>query len=204
MADEDDTTAPEMAPVETPAPEEKKFSQADLDRVVQERLDRDRRSRGGPQKPKADAPQAAQQDDRVTLKQLQAELQSDRIEREFDRLALREKLSEEQADALRPVFKVWRGTAEGDGAEWLRSIRGAFGGGQPTPTTPKPTAAKPTGPSVSDAGSPAAPHVVTEDTPLMQLSAEDRMHLIKTKGSAWYNATLRQQLKGTRVVLRKP
>src|SRR5690349_15527957 len=56
---------------------------------------------------------------------------------------------------------------------------------------------------VSDAGSPAAPsYVITEDTPLWQLSAEDRRHLIKTKGPAWYNATMRAQLKGTRVKLR--
>ena len=55
----------------------------------------------------------------------------------------------------------------------------------------------------SDAGSPAAPsYVITEDTPLWQLSAEDRCHLIKTKGPAWYNATMRAQLKGTRVKLR--
>ncbi|HUR48203.1 MAG TPA: hypothetical protein VMY88_01550 [Acidimicrobiales bacterium] len=207
MSDDENGNQP---PPESPPPdasaEEKKFSQADVDRVVQERLDRDRRSRGGQQKPKADSPQAAQPtDDRITLKQLHADLQSERIEREFDRIALREKLSEQQADALRPLYKVWRPSAgEADGAEWLRGIRGAFGGGAPAPNQPKPTPAPPNAIPASDAGAPAAPVAFTEDTPLWQLKPQDRDHLRRTKGDAWYNATLRAQLKGTRVVLKKP
>ena len=202
MPDQPDNDAPTTETTAESTPEERKFSQAEVDRIVQERLARERKGNGS-SKTRTDTPPAAQSsDERLSLKQIQAEMQADRIEREFDRMALREKLSEEQADTLRPIFKVWRMSAgDADGATWLRSIRGAFG--TPTPTPPKPPQT-PNGPPVSDAGSPSAPTVVTEDTPLLQLSAEDRNHLRKQKGDAWYNATLRQQLKGVRVVLRKP
>lgn len=204
MSDDENNQPPPETPPDPPA-EEKKFSQADVDRVVQERLERDRRSRGAQQKPKADPPQAAQSDDRLSLKQLHADLQNERVEREFDRIALREKLSEQQADALRPLYKVWRPTAgEADGAEFLRGIRGAFGEGTPAPNQPKPTPSPRNAIPASDAGAPAAPVAFTEDTPLWQLKPQDRDHLRRQKGDAWYNATLRSQLKGTRVVLKKP
>lgn len=127
-----------------------------------------------------------------------------RREREFGRLT--SGLTDDQAALMERLYRAER-PDDADLPTWVRTTRTTLGfdrqGGVPTHNQPRNLAA-PTGPPVSDAGSPAAPHVVTEDTPLMQLSAEDRMHLLKTKGAAWYNATLRAQLKGVRVVLKKP
>lgn len=52
------------------------------------------------------------------------------------------------------------------------------------------------------AAAPAAPPKFTDDTPLWNLSDEDRARLIKEKGLGWYANTLRAQTKGVRVKLR--
>lgn len=94
-----------------------------------------------------------------------------------------------------------------DVVAWGQQVRADFGfdgtGGGVQPVNP-PRPAAPNGTPASDAGGPAAPRTFTEDTPLVHMKPEDRQHLIKEKGLAWYNAMLRQQLKGTRVVLKKP
>lgn len=205
MADEQQAaTEPTESVQETATPiEEKRFSQADVDRVVQERLARERR---GAPKDKPRAPEASKaDDDRLTLKQLNDSMHDMKVVSEFDRLALRAKLSETQADRLMPLYRAAR-NAGGDGFDggaWLRDFQEAFGGGQTVKPTPARTAA--TGQPVSDAGSPAPASASVDDgTPLWQMKPEDRQHLIKTKGLAWYTNAMRSQLKGTRFSLRKP
>lgn len=111
-------------------------------------------------------------------------------------------LSDEQTALME---RLYRAENPEDVGAWAKATRAALGiaagGVQSAPNLPKPA---PNGPPASDAGSPAAPATFTEDTPLWQLKPQDREHLRRQKGDAWYNATLRSQLKGTRVVLKKP
>lgn len=194
------------APVEGgSSAEEKRFTQADIDRIVQERLARAER-RGAPkEKSKAEPQQSS--DDRLTLKQLHDSMQAMRIEKDFDRLALRGKLSETQAERLMPYYKAAR-VAAGDGFDggaWLRDFQEAFGGGQPVKSNPARPAAAPGTQPVSDAGSPAPASAALDDgTPLWQMKPEDRQHFIKTKGLHAYAVRLRSELKGTRVSLKRP
>ena len=51
---------------------------------------------------------------------------------------------------------------------------------------------------VSDAGAPSGARV-TEDTPLLRMSPEDRAHLIRTKGYTWFRQRLQQELRGVQV-----
>jgi CCR4-NOT transcriptional regulation complex NOT5 subunit len=88
-------------------------------------------------------------------------------------------------------------------AEFIATHAKAFA--RPSPATAA-TTSRPAAPTnaqpVSDAGSPAAPVTITDDTPLWQLKDEDRDFLIKKNGHGWYANKLRSQLKGTRFRLR--
>lgn len=84
-----------------------------------------------------------------------------------------------------------------------------FEGWGSAPTTPAPTgastAAAPQPRSavpVSDGGTPPAPQVPIEQRDILSLSDEDRAHLVKTKGPAWYREQLRKQTQGKAVRLR--
>ncbi len=94
-----------------------------------------------------------------------------------------------------------------DVGPWLTQTLADLGikaGGAGTPAAnPSANGGGSKGPPVTDTGG-QANHVVTEDTPLIRMSADDRQHLINTKGLAWYRRTLQEQLKGSKVVFKKP
>lgn len=108
-------------------------------------------------------------------------------------------LSDEQVSLME---RLYRAENPEDVAAWAKETRAALGiaGGNVQPPNPsRPPAAPPNPKPVSDAGGPAAPTTLTEDTPLAHMKPEDRQHLIATKGLGWYAKTLRAQLKGTKV-----
>ena len=48
---------------------------------------------------------------------------------------------------------------------------------------------------------PPAPNHSSEGTPLIKLSAEDRAHLLATKGQSWYAAQFRRDMRNTTILL---
>ena len=66
-------------------------------------------------------------------------------------------------------------------------------------TPPAPATAKP----ASDRGAPAESKVPPEEVNLLTASTDDRAALIKQKGLRWYTDTLRAQMRGRRIVVRK-
>lgn len=96
-----------------------------------------------------------------------------------------------------------------DPAQWARQYLSDFGlsqqqegGGANTTQSRAATAASPPGRPVSDAGAPSSPKV-TEDTPLLRMSPEDRAHLIKTKGYTWFRQRLQQEMRGVQVTVNR-
>jgi len=108
-------------------------------------------------------------------------------------------LTKEQRTILRKLVDVEKPE---DVAGFIAGHAKAFGrpSGDAQPTNMKPPAQ--TGRPVSDVPAPSAPPRFTEDTPLVQLSPEDRARLVRDKGVHWYRETLRRQAKGLRVRLR--
>jgi hypothetical protein len=99
-----------------------------------------------------------------------------------------------------------------DPAGWVKQRAEAFGWkapGQPsTPaatvaaTTPPGTVA-PTGPHITERPTPPAPHVVTEDTPILSLSVSDRDALRAKLGDVAYAERFRRELKEKQVRIRR-
>lgn len=145
------------APAAPAAPAgERTFTQADLDRIVADRLARDRAARGGVTPSAPPAPPAAQDRGGLTLAQRQDLLeQQTTFYRELLRIGV--KLTEEQeAD----VFQLFRNAKPERPGEWMTRKVAAFGlGAQPQPTAASPVTAASTTPPAAPAaaGTPSAP-----------------------------------------------
>lgn len=120
--------------------------------------------------------------------------------RAFDRATRRIDLSDKQLERMERAFKA---DAPSDPSSWVAEyledlgIKKEAGVVQRKPGDPN---ARP----ASDAGAPAAATTATADTPLWRMKPEDRDHLIRKNGLTWYRETLQKQMRGTRVLLRKP
>lgn len=108
-----------------------------------------------------------------------------------DALADHPHLSGEHRRMLRRLAEVER---PDDITGWVASQARHFApaGGAPVPGQPQ-------GRPVSDAGAPSPAPTFTEDTPLWQLDQQSRQRLIREKGVNWYRATLRHQMKGSKI-----
>lgn len=107
------------------------------------------------------------------------------------------------------LFRAFEAEKPEDPAQWARQYLSDFGlsqqqegGGANTTQSRAATAASPPGRPVSDAGAPSSPKV-TEDTPLLRMSPEDRAHLIKTKGYTWFRQRLQQEMRGVQVTVNR-
>lgn len=183
MPDNDDMTqvAPETggestnaAPTETPpsgaAP--RLFTQEEMNRVAAEAREQGRKSAirqqpGAPTPPPvAPAPVNAPAPDdggRVTLKQLQEQLDEEKMRRAFDKRAARRNLTDEQSDDLFELYRVQR---PADPDAWFDKKSAVYGFGKPgsgstTPPAAPPAAAtpaataQPTAQPISDKGAPS-------------------------------------------------
>ncbi len=90
-----------------------------------------------------------------------------------------------------------------DIAQWVDGYLSDFGisrGGGAQPSNPS----RPPGPPVSGNGAPPPPPSLgtSEDTPLWNLSPEERAHIVKTKGPQYFRERYYAGLKGARVRVR--
>lgn len=213
MADENATpnlndTAPptteQPPPTGTPAGE-RLFTQADVNRIVAERIARER------QKPAETARPNAQTQPSTTQPSTHTPAPS-AAPATFDAEAFGDVLSEfpfdrEQRAEIRNAAKR-ENPSDMDGfvAKWARMFgkQKAGGGTSSTPatqtapgSTPAPQA--PAGPPVTGGGPPANPTNVTDDTPLLRMSNADREALRQRIGDAEYVKRMREQFRTVRV-----
>jgi hypothetical protein len=129
--------------------------------------------------------------------------------RRLDRALARvpaERLTPAMYERLERLFSA---EAPRDAEAWVSEFFPVNGAAQPaaaaqaaaviTPNTP---AVNPTGPTVSDRGAPAATKVPAEDADILEMSEDDRKALLKAKGTSWFAAKLREQMKGRRISVR--
>lgn len=83
---------------------------------------------------------------------------------------------------------------------WAKKYCEDYGFMSSAATPPAP--ASPTGPPMSNLGSPAGPTTITEDTPLWRMSESDRAQLLKQKGHTWFRQKYYADLRQTRVKVR--
>ena len=115
-------------------------------------------------------------------------------------------LSDEQAAIMRRLFKA---DAPDDVTAWVKTTRTALGfdkgagGGGPTSTPAAPAAAA--GAAANGSGAPKSDRggqagtVLTDDTPVIDMSDEDRAAWIKKNGLGKYYQRVQQELKGRRL-----
>jgi hypothetical protein len=134
----------------------------------------------------------------VTTEVPQIDLRS--LDRVLGRTGHAARLSEQQ---YRRIETAYRQEAPDNTEQWVASYFEGWGQAPnpsaPASTTPAGTTASTQNRSaqpVSDGGSPPAPTAPLEERDIMSMSQEDRMHLQRTKGTAWYRAQLAKQTKG--------
>lgn len=184
---------------------ERTFTQADVDRIVNERLARDRQRRAEPARTTSaqttTAPQASTQAPQSTTVTFDADTFNDVLsEFPFDR---------EQRATIRDAARRENPTdIDGFVARWGRMFGKQPGRAAATTTTTTQAAAEtttapkttPQGPPVTGSGAPANPtHVVTEDTPILRMSESDRVALLKRIGNAAYVERFRKELRSNNV-----
>lgn len=168
----------EITPIATPptaaAPKERVFTQAEMDRVVTERLARDRQSRGAPAPARTDQvttdpPRSAVEDLTMLLAR----------QRSFDRVVAKFDLSESALSILESDFASAK---PDDVGGWVATRAAAFGWrpvGTTPPSTqsgaaPAPHSATATGHPVTSGGVPPAAQPVRTDKKLHELSPADQ------------------------------
>ena len=170
---------------------ERLFTQADLDRVVADRLRRAKKATPAPEKPKA------------TFKEqttdIHAELEEMKTLRRFDRAVGSMPLDDARRDALETLFKVERPE---NPSEWAKQKAELFGWNkQPTPT---PTPTSPTQPKtlpvgakpVTDQTAPAPDRSgYTEADDPLSWSPETIARIVAEKGAVAGRKYLRQKFE---------
>jgi hypothetical protein len=129
--------------------EAKSFTQADVDRIVKERLDKERRKQG---KPSPAPTPPAEDGEKLSLKHLQAQLEDEKTRRKFDRRVAKLGLDDTAADDL---FTLYQAQKPQDEDAWFESKSKLFGGqatsSQTPPQDPKLPAAAPSAPNKVEA-----------------------------------------------------
>jgi hypothetical protein len=210
-----DTPTTQAAPATQPtAPATLALTQADVDAAVQRAKDatwaearrtfegKQKQSGGGqPQQPKNEQPATP-----TPTVDVRAEI--NRI-RAFERAAGVYGLS---SDALGILEDDFNSANPQDPAAWVAKRASAFGwkpaGGGTNPATPAPAPAPQvtsTGAPVSGGGAPSNPTKVTDDTPILRMSDEDREALRRRIGDFAYVDRMKKEFRehGTRVSFRR-
>lgn len=198
-----EVTAPTTAPAQGPALDSEAI------RAIEERVHNAvfaKLRRGGVLQDAADKPatktpkaeQAGDVEDRI------AAIQQDNVRmRAYDKACASLGLDDEQATMLEALYRA--ANVQPDQArEWLATTASRLKIGSRSnsqPNTQPTTQASPSR-SVSDAGAPAQPLAVTEDTSALEMSAADRAAYIKRHGMAAFRQKVQRDSKGVRVSIR--
>lgn len=161
----DPTPAP--APAPAPAPTEVVFTpeqQAVINKLVgQARVEGRNAATKAQPAPQPSAPPPAPAEQKLTLEDIARELAETKARARFDKQALRRGLSDDAADDLFELYKVQKPT---DDENWFTEREKRLGlkqpatQPQPSTTTTAPAQPQPSGPPLSDKGSPAPGGVV--------------------------------------------
>lgn len=153
-------------------------------------------------KPRATTPPAPDAPPGAAADAPQVDLRS--LDRTLGRTGHAARITEAQ---YRRVEAAYRAENPADTETWVKEYFEGWGAA-PTPPAQAPNApagnAAPQQRSttpVSDGGSPPAPTAPLEERDILSLSEEDREHLRKQKGTAWYRAQLAKQTKGKSIRL---
>lgn len=157
----------------------------------------------GSKTPRATTPPAPDAPPGTNADVPQVDLRS--LDRVLGRTGHAARLSESQ---YRRVESAYRAENPADAESWVKDY---FEGWSAAPTPPAQAPNAPAGNAapaqqrsttpVSDGGSPPAPTAPLEERDILSLSDEDKTHLIKQKGPAWYRAQLAKQTKGKSIRL---
>lgn len=147
-----------------------------------------------PEKPaKQTAPSSDVADQLAAIQQDSARM------RAFDRACASMGLDDGQTETLEALYRA-ANVAPDQAREWLSATAGKLRltgrTTQPTTNATTPTAQAR---SVSDAGAPSGALAVTEDTPLLRMSKQDRDAWIGVHGAAKYRERMRTEMRAIRV-----
>lgn len=208
MSDRPDMTSAEVT-APTTAPAHGTALDSEAIRAIEERVHNAvfaKLRRGGVLQDAADKPvtkapkaeQAGDVEDRI------AAIQQDNVRmRAYDKACASLGLDDEQATMLEALYRS--ANVQPDQArEWLASTASRLKIGNRSSSQPntQPTTQASPSRSVSDAGAPAQPLAVTEDTSALDMSPADRAAYIKRHGIAAFRQKVQRDSKGVRVSIR--